>query len=641
MNNLLDYIVIWLDEHIKTSSDCQKMWEELKRIVPEGSLHSFTNVEECHGSISAQMSSTAKIFLILSSNCWHGYHLWSLEFSNCITQVYVYCGNKEHFVSSKLAPIEDNVFSNKTELLVRLQVDIVRHMSRWITLDATSTQNISGSIQCPSYKYQEFLQVICRESYTQNELQKAFEECRAVYSHDRNYLTKINNCQENYSPNRILELYTEDSFLYRIVNDTLRCQIPYAILKVRPFIVDLNQRLYTLMRQQTYSLVNKTFFHGQYMSITEFNHLRTREGKYIMINSFWSTSENKTIAENFIPDKPTFASNKIRVLCKIKIDDYDYLQPDLLSPFASIKESSTKPEELEVLFSPGTEFLIEYIDDHKEPCDLILKLQPYKNRLLTLLGDLKSKMDNFIPNFFTTTQYFINCGPDSIKDVFNLIALPVDICAQAAVSSKLAHKLSNRTYTMDPYRFTYNDSIYSGKFSEGISQLSLREMEKKKRLYCFENNFWTIPPAVHLKKLHYPIDFLVSRMDSTYIKNDQSLVFPNICMDESYTAWLPCIQAVVEEQPYTNSNWEKLWEAAGKRVPYLKKPPVHRAASDKNTSLEGELPTNAPERAVLYLFYFLGLMTFFRSEDINNLVQNSLIYSVGFQFYCIIYNLFW
>jgi tetratricopeptide (TPR) repeat protein len=179
--------------------------------------------------------------------------------------------------------------------------------------------------------------------------------CKKEYEGNPHELSIINDFERNYSPDRAIWWYTRQSFLYRLLNKALRVQNIDLIYLFRFYIRDLYNQLSTCKCPSTIRV-----YRGQLMVNDELEILRNSIGKYISINSFFSTSFSRDLALVFSHDTDHYE----RVLFEIDAD------PKLADekPFADIGNFSYFPEELEVLFMLGSIFQlgsIDYLNDNR------------------------------------------------------------------------------------------------------------------------------------------------------------------------------------------------------------------------------------------------------------------------------------
>ncbi|CAF4030625.1 unnamed protein product, partial [Rotaria sp. Silwood1] len=180
------------------------------------------------------------------------------------------------------------------------------------------------------------------------------DECRRHYSTDDVELTKIDEFEKIYTSEDAIKYYTQNGFLYRVLNAALRTQDIEVIFQFRFFINDLHNQLRNL--QYTGLDQTLTLYRGQYMTYDEFEKLQQNVGKLFSFNAFLSATWDKNVAL-------IYAGNgceqlgKQSVLFQIVVDD-----KERATPFADISSYSFFKDEEEVLFSLRAAFRVEAVE---------------------------------------------------------------------------------------------------------------------------------------------------------------------------------------------------------------------------------------------------------------------------------------
>lgn len=202
--------------------------------------------------------------------------------------------------------------------------------------------------------------------------------CKNFYKDNPNELSLVKDFETAYSPNQAVRWYTRDSFIYRLLNKALRIQNIDLLFLFQFLIRDINTQL---KQFQCSSLIH--VYRGQLMSIEELDHLKRSVGEYISINSFFSTSLNRSQAIQFLNENK-FSHNLKKVLFEIDADPH----LDNLKPFANIHSLSFYPNEQEVLFMVGSVFRLLNIEQEKNGIFVIqMVLSNHNNKNLKVLFD--------------------------------------------------------------------------------------------------------------------------------------------------------------------------------------------------------------------------------------------------------------
>lgn len=219
-----------------------------------------------------------------------------------------------------------------------------------------SSTDISGSF-LHSQLLIDFLQRIEPNIKDKDELA---ELCKNEYKNNRSALNKIKQFQEEYEPTRALWWYTDDTFLYRMLNKALRTFNIYQLFLFRFLIRDLRDQLIQLRNNQSLSSIN-TVYRAQLISRIELDTLRQSVNKIISMNSFLSTSLNRDMCRFILGNCNDLYQ---RILFEINIDPK--LVPQA-KPYAYITIEGTIPgEEEEVIFMLGSIFRIKSVSQEDD-----------------------------------------------------------------------------------------------------------------------------------------------------------------------------------------------------------------------------------------------------------------------------------
>jgi len=220
------------------------------------------------------------------------------------------------------------------------------------------------SKESASFMWSQFLvDVLKRFPVDENTYEEMLRFCEECYREDKIELQKIQEFRVCQSRD-VIRWYSKDSFLYRLLNTALRTEDVDDLYRFRGYIIDLCYAIECKQNQQRRQSdvfpTSGKCYRGQIMLESEFNRIKDSigQGQLILVNSFFSASLDKNIAEEFagcdLPD------DEKSVLIEI---DYDLnLQH---TTFAFIGDQSVHPEEQEILFNLCAVFRMKnvYEDD--------------------------------------------------------------------------------------------------------------------------------------------------------------------------------------------------------------------------------------------------------------------------------------
>ena len=189
---------------------------------------------------------------------------------------------------------------------------------------------------------------------------------------------QIDEFKREYQSNAAIQWYTRDTFLYRLINQALRCEDIETLFACRLFITDLQKQLSELHEEtiRSNNPSNNTkisSYRGQFMSSSTIDQFRENIGSLISTNVFLSTSLAFDIAVMFAGGSESKSTTSLQtVLFCVEIDP----KIENTRPYAQIKHFSNFEEEDEVLFAVGTVFRIEKFDTLSVTNDvLVIHLQ--------------------------------------------------------------------------------------------------------------------------------------------------------------------------------------------------------------------------------------------------------------------------
>ncbi|CAF1618058.1 unnamed protein product [Didymodactylos carnosus] len=189
--------------------------------------------------------------------------------------------------------------------------------------------------------------------------------CRSKYENNQQYITAINKFEITYSSEDAIQWYANDTFLYRLLNETFRIdRNSYGIFCFRFYAKDLHDAITHQHKKSTIASTKNclTVYRGQRMLKSELWSLIMNKHRLISINGFWSTTCDPEVAMMFAGYGAFCLSYVAVVLFEIDIN-----QNNCAIPFTSTKNNSIFGDsEQEILFSVQATFQIESIKQIKE-----------------------------------------------------------------------------------------------------------------------------------------------------------------------------------------------------------------------------------------------------------------------------------
>ncbi|UJR08045.1 hypothetical protein I4U23_012322 [Adineta vaga] len=218
-----------------------------------------------------------------------------------------------------------------------------------------------------SFTYILFIELLKQMPQTKQVREIMLNKCKDYYRDNKFRLLEINNFHQTYKSNQALKWYTQDSFIYRLVNRAFRTEDITLWYIFRYYIIDLCLQLEDIHRQQVTKFGHRSLrlFRGQaQMLTTELDDIQSRIGNLIVTTGFLSTSFESNVANMFASSAPQSETFKA-VLYEIILDTEiakNVIFVDVLDYLSSQNEAADMHiEEREILFNIGSVFRIENV----------------------------------------------------------------------------------------------------------------------------------------------------------------------------------------------------------------------------------------------------------------------------------------
>jgi hypothetical protein len=204
--------------------------------------------------------------------------------------------------------------------------------------------------------FQLFKEIIHHMPHTNQTKSDMIIQCKKDYIGNNAVLEKIEQFQLEYTANDAIKWYSDDTFIYRIINKILRTENIDAFFAYRFFINDLSKQISKKYKEfkKKHNLKQLTVYRGMKLSSEELETMYDNIGNLFSMNGFMSCSRTYDIALGFAK-KYTIRYRCQPVLLEI---DVNINQADKII-FADISEQS-KFNENEILFDIG-----EYFENSK------------------------------------------------------------------------------------------------------------------------------------------------------------------------------------------------------------------------------------------------------------------------------------
>jgi hypothetical protein len=360
-----DVIAIWLDNIIGTSIESQwfNIARQLRQIISH--VEVFTNGHECIDYVCS--NGIAQIVLIVAGT--YGDDFDTRLYEEIIHNAFIYI-----LTSNKLDCNSNHVsirgcFNNTDTLVNQIRDDYKIYTTKKVSdMHSVRMNNNGNTTRCVNpqliqWKCSHLMMDLIRQMPCPREqsMDRFLQVCRSYYSNNSRDLAYVTKFEETYQSEDAIKWYTNDSFLYKSLNKSMRTNNINLIMSFSHVLIDIYDQLHKLCPQQhNESRTGLTVYRSQLMDIDELRNLCLNIGGYISNKTIFSTSLDSNIAKFYVRGQSV--TNKATVLFEISIG----FTSCGTKPFANVAKKSFFPKEQEVLFTNGHIFRID-------SCELIDK----------------------------------------------------------------------------------------------------------------------------------------------------------------------------------------------------------------------------------------------------------------------------
>ncbi|CAF2893640.1 unnamed protein product [Rotaria sp. Silwood2] len=360
--NLESFTCLWLDQNVDLTQDNRDTQQELRKIINH--LQTFDNSDECEKYI--RKITQEKIVLIVSGALGRQVvpRLHDLpQFSAC----YVFCQDKKANEQwANKYPKVNGVFVERAKLVAQISKD---QIARAKVEDGASISVITSGSQTLQARnaifmwFQLFIEVLLRMHHKSSDRKELIDICKNSYKNNDEEMNIIDEFEKNYQAENAIWWYTRESCFYRMMNKALRVQDFDILFTLRFFITDIAKQITNeyqkfIRTSETRNIIR--VYRGQIIGNDELKLMKNNIGEFLSMNSFLSTSRNRSTALHFARLTPAIEGIQ-RIILEIDID------PRLQTKaFADITKISYFQHEDELLIMLGALFRIEKVIEDKK-----------------------------------------------------------------------------------------------------------------------------------------------------------------------------------------------------------------------------------------------------------------------------------
>ncbi|CAF2740570.1 unnamed protein product [Rotaria sp. Silwood2] len=354
--NVQNFVLVWLDANIDevNNPDSVNTITQLRNVV--NVINTFVDVNLC---IDFLMNiQNEKVFMIVSGSLGQTI-VPRIHGISQVTSIYIFCRDKtKHENWAKKWLKIKGVFTDILPLSTKLKQVVQQCDQDSIPISFISTNNDTSTTKLDqSFMYIQLLKEILFDiDFNKRSIKEFTTYCRAQFADNKEDLNMIDKFERKYHQFTPIWWYTNQCFLYPMLNRSLRNMEVDIIIKMSFFIRDLHRHIEELYQKQYKDLNQEQLFivyRGQGLSKKSFNEMRKMKGGLISFNSFLSSSKKRNIALIYAHRAIT-DFDSMGIVFKMTID------PSISSiHFALVNDVSFyKASEQEVLFSMHTVFHI-------------------------------------------------------------------------------------------------------------------------------------------------------------------------------------------------------------------------------------------------------------------------------------------
>ncbi|CAF3863132.1 unnamed protein product [Rotaria sp. Silwood1] len=356
-NKLRTHPVIWLDNSINSQNNTSI---EQKSELDNEYFKKFDKIDECINHIRSIPSRNGIILIV--NECFGEELIPKIHNLSQVLSIHICCEKEQcdhqwyirrfHKNLDDVLNTMQNVFSRRSGKARRDEI-----LSISIFNSNKTTEKSTTSLDGHFVQSQLLIACLLKMKTISKDRSEFISYCRDAYKDLKGQQDLINTFDEFYEPEHALLWYSQESFLYRLLNKALRTQDIDLLYLFGFFIRDIEEQL-----KQEQHFLPMHLYRGQLMSLEEIKLLKDSENELISMNSFLSTSINPNVALFYLGSSDSQCELE-KVLFEIDADP----RLDGMKPFADISYMSQFSNEEEILMMLGSVFRVNdvRIDNNK------------------------------------------------------------------------------------------------------------------------------------------------------------------------------------------------------------------------------------------------------------------------------------
>ncbi|CAF0898613.1 unnamed protein product [Adineta steineri] len=350
-DNKEDIQLIWLDGNMNDSHDYLLTQSVLTELNP--AVQFYSHFDRCLDFIK---SIKYEQILLIVSGAFAQQILLQTHHYRSLVAIFIFCSNHQRY---KPLMEEYNkitgIFTKQHDLLesIKEKMNLVEKQTLTFSLFDQKQKSMKDlSQESASFLLHQMLIYVLKQMLQDEQSkQQMLDMCRDYYKNNKQESKKIEEFHNTYTRDKAIEWYTDECFLYKLLNKALRTEDIELLFNFRFFIIDLCSTI----EQENQLLKNKgtlTLYRGTQIPNEELEKIKENIGKTISTNGFLSTSRNINVSLRFIHMNAQ-SNDLTSVLFEIKANP---LLKTVI--FTDVGDRSRMKGEEEVLFNLNSLFKI-------------------------------------------------------------------------------------------------------------------------------------------------------------------------------------------------------------------------------------------------------------------------------------------
>ncbi|CAF0979839.1 unnamed protein product [Adineta steineri] len=355
------FILIWLDHNALENSLDSLRTKTLIHELNNNHCLFFNDVNLFLVEIERLRNNDKQILLIVSGKFADKIPLHNIDI---IATIIIFCGNSNRYkhlketnrkiidICTEHETLKNSIQRELPSLKLNLFTD--RKSNSLRSLIASQNTGIDDSAYYFYMLFTDFLRQIPQRKEAKDTM---LDKCKICYRNNKTKLKCIELFGNTYTQDKAIDWYTEDSFVYRLVNLAFRTEDITLWYLFRYYITDLCKQLEDTHKQQNCQSVLKLYRGQTHLPKEELENLKSNKGNLISTNGFFSTSKDIDLASWFIQGATDTEDYRV-ALFEITVDAKNLKN----SIFVDIDQYKGISGECEVLFNIGSVFEIESVN---------------------------------------------------------------------------------------------------------------------------------------------------------------------------------------------------------------------------------------------------------------------------------------